>query len=165
MFKTSFNPSIQMLPYPINTCIDDVEDDDNAFPLYNVIVSQGNLKLMLLVVHRPPGPGEREYEVVRGNTLVITGIKKRDRIMEDQKAIIHEGVSNDVTITNKVFAYTLAPFGIKLLKVNVHTHEFIEADHEGRGFVFEDPVKHEELKDRVNKVCQRMMAIPEVNQF
>ena len=159
--KNKFNPYIQLLPYPVNSFNDDIEDDDNANPIYHVIVSQGELSFKLIVVHKEPDNNTNiEYEVVRASHLVIRSVFKGS----EDSVVLNGKLSSDISFANETFKHLLEPFGIRLNKINVHNYSFIESNREGFGFVFENDVILNELKRRVNEKCRKMMGIVKVNQ-
>ena len=147
MQETKFNkicPYIEIKPSPINSPLDDFEDDAEATPLYHVVVSQGQLKMLFLIIlNNGKNPALRNFEIIRCEYLSLHGINERDKYLE---AVDNINVSADVTIVNEIFEWTLKPFGIKLLKVNFHDFEFFEADKEGKGFIFEDLEAYNTLK-------------------
>ena len=161
MINNKFNPYIMLFPYPINCNEEDMEDNDNSFPLYHVLVSQGKLKMLFLVVHQNYN-SKRQFETIKCEYVSLHGLNERDEYLQQTDKI---GISADCSIVNKIFEYSLSPYGIRLISTNFHNFEFFESDKEGTDFVFEKPEVYEELKDRINKTCIKMLSIPKVNQY
>lgn len=155
-----FNPYIELLPYPINSGIDDIEDDA-AIPLYHVIVSQGQLKMLFLVAQHDQN-ARRQFEVIRCENVELHGMDERDEYLQKTDNI---AISANVSIVNKIFEYSLSAYKLRLIDVNFHNFEFFESEIEGKGFIFEDNEIYEKLKDRINKKCISMLLNPKVNQY
>lgn len=160
MNNKTFNPYIELLPFPINSGIDDIEDDA-AIPLYHVIVSQGQLKMLFLVIQHDQN-AKRQFETLRCEYVGLHGIDERDEYLQE---IDNIAISANVSIVNKIFEYSLSPFKLKLIEANFHNFEFFESEIEGKGFIFEDKQIYEELKDRINEKCILMLSNPKVNQY
>lgn len=166
MQETKFNkicPYIELKPYPVNSPLDNFEEDADTRPLFHVSVSQGQLKMLFLVIlNNGENPTLRKFETIRCEYLSLHGINERDKYLE---VVDNINVSADVTIVNEIFEWTLKPYGIKLLNANFHDFEFFESDKEGKGFIFEDEVSYNILKDLISKKCDKMMSNSHVNQY
>lgn len=164
--RTKYNamrPHIEVKPLPINNYTDDIENDAETHCLYHVLVSQGKLKMLFLVAQRPLKEQPiREFDVVRCEYISLHGISERDTYLEKVNNI---SISADATIVNDLFSWTLAPYGIKLLKVVFHNFEFFETEVEGNGFVFEDQSLYNRLKDLINKRCSQMLRNPYIIEY
>lgn len=149
-------PHIELIPHPVNCKIDDIEDTD-VTELYNVIVSQNNLKMLFLVERNNPYSNykNREYETIKCEYISLHGIDKKDEYLQQVDDI---SLSADHTIVNNIFKTSLEPFKLKLLKNLVfHNFEFFEAKVEGVDFVFEDENIYNKLKDLINIKCLKMI--------
>lgn len=157
-------PYIQMQPYPINSRMNDLEEDFDAVPLFHVIVSQGKLKMLFLVANHDPMryPNTREYETIKCEYISLHGKSERDKYLG---TVDNVKISADCTIVNEIFQWTLAPYSLKLYKANFHNFEFFESDLEGKGFAFLDSDKYEILKDLINQKCKLMMRNPGIKQY
>lgn len=159
MQKTRFNkmkPYIEIKPYPINNVLNNFEEDHDINPLYHVSVSQGQLKMLFLVIlNDHENTALRKFETIRCEYVSLHGINERDKYLE---VVDNLSISADVTIVNEIFEWTLKPYGIKLLKASFHDFQFFESDKEGKGFIFEDQEIYNKLKDLIDKKCDRMIA-------
>ena len=164
--RTKYNamrPHIEVKPLPINNSTDDIENDSNTSCLYHVLVSQGKIKMMFLVSQRPrEEQPEREFDVIRCEYISLHGISERDTYLGQVDDL---SISADATIVNELFEWSLKVFGIKLLKVVFHNFEFFETEVEGNGFVFEDQVLYNKLKDLINKRCSYMLRNPYIIEY
>lgn len=164
--RTKYNnivPHIEVKPLPINNNSDDLENDSDTNCLYHVLVSQGKLKMMFLVAQRPrEEQPEREFDTVRCEYISLHGISERDTYLGQVNDL---SLSADATIVNELFEWTLKPYGIKLLKVVFHNFEFFETEVEGNGFVFEDQITYERLKNLINKRCSEMLRNPYIIEY
>lgn len=166
MQNTKFNvmnPYIEINPYPINANIDDLEDDSDTLPLFHVKVSQGQLKMLFLVVQQDLAKTSgRLYETVRCEYISLHGLNERDKYLG---TVDNLRISADCTIVNEIFDWTLKPYKLKLLNATFHNFEFFESEIEGKGFVFEDYDTYSKLKDLIDEKCKWMMRNPKVNQY
>lgn len=158
MQETKFNkicPYIELKQYPINNPLDNFDEDLDTRPLYHVTVSQGQLKMLFLVIlNNEEKPSLRKFETLRCEYLSLHGINERDKYLQ---VVDNINVSADITIVNEIFKWTLEPYGIKLLKANFHDFEFFESNKEGKGFIFENPESYNTLKDLISKKCDKML--------
>lgn len=160
---TSMIPHIEVKPMAINMYNDDLEYDSETNCLYHVIVSQGQLKMMFLVAQRPvTQTNHREFDVVRCEYVSLHGINERDEYLGQIKDL---SISADKTIVNDIFNWTLEPYCLKMLSVTFHNFEFFEAEEEGKGFIFENKEVYEKLKDKINKVCVKMLHNPYIIEY
>lgn len=166
MQETKFNkmsPYIEIKPYPVNSSLDNFEYEPESKPLYHVLVSQGQLKMLFLVfLNGGENPALRKFETIRCEYLTLHGLNERDKYLE---VVDNISVSADVTIVNEIFEWTLKPYGIKLLSANFHDFEFFESDKEGKGFIFENQEYYNTLKDLISKKCDKMLSNSYVNQY
>lgn len=166
MQETKFNkmhPHIEIKPFPINSRMDDFEDDTETLSLFHVTVSQGVLKMLFLVVLQDQlkHPG-RVYDTIRCEYVSLHGLDERDKYLG---VVDNIAISADCTIVNEIFDWSLKPYGLKLLSANFHDFEFFESDVEGKGFVFEDSSIHNTLKDLIDSKCKLMMRNQNVIQY
>lgn len=155
------NPYIEIKPYPINNYIEDLDDDPNTRPLYHVLVSQGQLKMLFLVfLNNGEDPTLRNFETIRCEYLSLHGMNERDKYLE---VVDEVKISADVTIVNEIFDWLLKPYGLKLLSATFHDFEFFESDKEGKGFIFENKQTYDTLKDLISKKCEKMFITSRLN--
>lgn len=166
MQETKFNkmqPHIEIKPFPINSKMDNFEDESDTLSLFHVTVSQGKLKMLFLIVLQDQlkYPG-RVYDTIRCEYISLHGIDERDKYLG---VIDNISVSADCSIVNEIFIWSLKPYSIKILSANFHDFEFFESDIEGKGFVFEDVSIYNTLKDLIDSKCKYMMRNPNVVQY
>lgn len=165
MQTTKYNklcPYIEIKPYPINNNMENFEEEVGTLPLFHVTVSQGQLKMLFLVIKQDEAfLPKRSFETIRCEYLSLHGINERDKYLGTVDDI---SISADPTIVNEIFEWTLKPYGIKLIKVNFHDFEFFETSIENKGFVFENQEVYETIKDLINKKCKTMMSNQNVYQ-
>lgn len=156
-------PHIEVKPMAINMYNDDLEYDSETNCLYHVVVSQGQLKMMFLVAQRPvTETNHREFDVVRCEYISLHGLNERDQYLGQVSDL---SISADKTIVNEIFSSTLEPYCIKMLNITFHNFEFFEAEEEGKGFIFENKEVYDKLKDRINKVCVKMLRNPYIIEY
>lgn len=166
MQETKFNkmhPHIEIKPFPMNTKMDNFEENPDTLSLFHVTVSQGNLKMLFLVVLQDQlkYPG-RTYDVIRCEYVSLHGMDERDKYLG---VVNNIAISADCTIVNEIFDWNIKPYGLKILSANFHNFEFFESNIEGKGFVFQDSAIYNILKDLIDVKCKLMMRNPKVIQY
>jgi hypothetical protein len=143
------NPHIEVKDKAINTQLNYNEKNFNesSSSLFHVFISEDKLKVLFTVEWKDPNSSKREFQVVKHDHLYLDGIDK-GKAYPIEKPYVGT-ISADPTVVQKLFSKNLDTYGIRLDKVTTHKLTFFESID----FTFTDPVKLEELYDKINEAC------------